>query len=56
MARALGLLKKEGEDYLLTERGAILYHVLEQKYTAAYIDKTWGALKKEPYPERIQLM
>ncbi|MFW5743586.1 MAG: coproporphyrinogen-III oxidase family protein [Spirochaetota bacterium] len=40
-ARALGILRREGEAYELTPRGARLFHRVEQLYTYQYIDRVW---------------
>lgn len=51
----LGLLKRAGVDYELTEKGAYWYHYIEQAYTTAYIDKMWNISRKVPFPEKIIL-
>jgi len=51
----LGLLRKKGTDYELTEKGAYYYHYIEQAYTTAYIDKMWNISSNEPFPEKIIL-
>ncbi len=51
----LGLLKRAGEDYELTEKGAYYYHYIEQAYTTAYIDRMWNISRNEPFPEKIVL-
>ena len=54
-ARLLGFVKKRGQDYMLTERGAYYYHFIEQAYTTAYIDKMWHISRNEPFPDKIIL-
>ncbi len=54
-ARFLGLVQKQGLDYLLTRRGALLFHRVEQLYTHQYIDKTWKICSASARPERIVL-
>ena len=39
----------------MTLRGAFYYHNFENYYTLAYIDKMWGIMRKEAFPERIVL-
>jgi oxygen-independent coproporphyrinogen-3 oxidase len=51
----LGILKKRGRDYHLTDRGAYYYHYIEQVYTTAYIDKMWNISGKEDFPGQIVL-
>lgn len=55
IGRALGIIKKAGDDYNLTERGAYIYHLIEQRYTCQYIDKMWGKSSKEAWPKEIKL-
>ena len=55
LAEKLGLVVKKEEDYLLTEKGASLYHDIEQRYTHAYIDKTWRLCRREPFPKEMIL-
>ena len=54
-ARRLGLLRKDGLDYTLTNRAIHLYHDLEQLYTTAYIDKTWSIARQEAFPRGFKL-
>jgi len=53
--RIFGLLKKENNGYRLTDKGAYLYHKIEQAYTTAYIDKSWNISRLQPFPEKIIL-
>lgn len=53
--RKLGYLRKNGENYELTQRGAYLFHLFEQKYTLQYIDKTWRTAGETPWPDCIDL-
>jgi len=55
LGKFLGLVKKVPEGYKLTKRGAYIYHLLEQKYTHQYIDKTWRLAGKAATPEEIKL-
>jgi len=55
IAEALGFLKKEQGQYVLTERAAYLYHTIEQVYTAAYIDKMWNVSRRRAFPDQIIL-
>ena len=51
----LGFLKKENGIYRMTHKGAFYYHYYENFYTLAYIDKMWGIMKDEAFPEKIEL-
>lgn len=55
LAQLLGFLKKEQGIYHMTLRGAFYYHYYENYYTLAYIDKMWGIMRLEAFPERIEL-
>ncbi|MDO5713958.1 MAG: radical SAM protein [Tissierellia bacterium] len=54
-AKRLGFFQEDQETYTMTEKGFMLYHEAEQKYTMEYIDKLWGLLKKGELPERLEL-
>ena len=55
VARLLGFVKKKNGIYEMTLRGAFYYHYYESFYTLSYIDKMWGTMRKEAYPERMKL-
>lgn len=55
LAVRFGVLQKQGADYSLTEKGAELYHHIEQVYTTAYIDKMWNISRVQAFPEEIVL-
>jgi len=46
------LIKK---GYKLTDKGAYLFHLIEQAYTCQYIDKTWRMALNNPWPKRVFL-
>lgn len=54
-ARLLGLVTEEDGVWQMTLKGAFFYHYYENFYTLAYIDKMWGILRREAFPERIEL-
>jgi oxygen-independent coproporphyrinogen-3 oxidase len=55
LCKMFGLLKKENNGYRLTNKGAYLYHKIEQTYTTAYIDKSWNISRLQAFPEKIIL-
>ncbi|KGM95350.1 radical SAM protein [Clostridium botulinum] len=55
IAEFLQLVKKVSDGYMLTKRGAYIYHLMEQRYTHEYIDKTWRITKENPWPKEIVL-
>ena len=55
LAQWLGFLAKEKDNYIMTSEGAFSYHYYEHFYTLAYIDKMWGIMRTEAFPETIEL-
>jgi oxygen-independent coproporphyrinogen-3 oxidase len=55
VGKLLGIIENDGDGYKLTGKGAYLFHLVEQKYTNQYIDKTWKMARKTPWPEKIVL-
>jgi len=51
----LGLLKKEGNNYRLTDKGVLYFYHFEGYYTLAYIDRMWGTMRVTPFPEEMTL-
>ncbi len=55
LAKLFGFVTERGGVYEMTLKGAFYYHYYENFYTLAYIDKMWGLLRKEAFPERMEL-
>ena len=55
LARLLGFLTLENGVYKMTLKGAFYYHHYENYYTLAYIDKMWGIMREQAFPEKIEL-
>lgn len=55
LAKLLGFVTEEKGVYSMTLKGVYYYHYYENFYTLAYIDKMWGIMRKEAFPERIEL-
>lgn len=55
IAKLLGFIIEENGVYSMTLKGAFYYHYYENFYTLAYIDKMWGIMKKEAFPQMIEL-
>ncbi len=55
LAKLLGLVTEEDGVYSMTLKGAFYYHYYENFYTLAYIDKMWGIMREEAFPEKIEL-
>lgn len=55
IAKLLGFATEENGTYHMTPKGAFYYHYYENFYTLAYIDKMWGILREEAFPEKIVL-
>lgn len=55
LAKLLGFVTEADGVYQMTTKGAFYYHYYENFYTLSYIDKMWGIMQKEAFPERIRL-
>ena len=55
LAKVLGFVEETNGIYEMTLKGAFYYHYYENFYTLAYIDKMWGIMRKEAFPEKIEL-
>ena len=55
LAKILGFVKEKNGVYEMTLKGAFYYHYYENFYTLSYIDKMWGIMRSEAFPESIKL-
>lgn len=55
IAKLLGFITEKDGVYTMTSKGAFYYHYYENFYTLAYIDKMWGIMRRESFPEKIVL-
>ncbi len=55
LAKTLGFVTEENGIYQMTLKGAFYYHYYENFYTLSYIDKMWGIMRKEAFPEGLKL-
>ena len=55
LAKLLGFATEEKGVYRMTLKGAFYYHYYENFYTLSYIDKMWGLMRKEAFPEGMCL-
>ena len=55
LAKRLGFVREDGNIYEMTLKGAFYYHYYENFYTLSYIDKMWGIMRHEAFPEGIEL-
>jgi oxygen-independent coproporphyrinogen-3 oxidase len=53
LAKLFGFMTEENGIYEMTLKGAFFYHYYENFYTLAYIDKMWGIMRNEAFPEKI---
>ncbi|MDF2947357.1 MAG: hypothetical protein K0S51_2036 [Bacillales bacterium] len=53
LARILGFVKKENNQYVMTTKGSYYYYYYENFYTLSYIDKMWHLMKNEPFPKEL---
>lgn len=54
-AKRLGFVTHRDGVYEMTPRGAFYYHHFESFYTLAYIDKMWGLMRNEAFPQKMTL-
>ena len=54
-AKRLGWIREHDGEYELTPKGAFYYHYYENYYTLAYIDKMWGVMRNQAFPQRLDL-
>ena len=55
IAKRLGFIAEHDGTYEMTLKGAFYYHYYENFYTLSYIDKMWGIMRKEAFPQHIEL-
>ena len=55
VAKLLGFITEKDGTYEMTLKGAFYYHYYENFYTLSYIDKMWGIMRKEAFPDHINL-
>ena len=55
IAKRLRFVTEENGRYAMTLKGAFYYHYYENFYTLSYIDKMWGIMRTEAFPDRIEL-
>lgn len=53
--KILGFITERDGIFKMTLKGAFYYHHFENFYTLSYIDKMWGIMRKEAFPEKIEL-
>jgi coproporphyrinogen III oxidase-like Fe-S oxidoreductase len=52
-SRRLGILGRRDNSYMITRKGAYLFHLVEQMYTDQYIDKVWMFSRRTPWPSKL---
>ena len=55
LAKVLGYITEENGIITLTKKGAFYFHYYENYYTLSYIDKMWGLMRKEAFPDGMEL-
>lgn len=55
LCKKAGFIMEENGCYKMTLKGAFYYHYYENFYTLSYIDKMWGIMRKEAFPDQIKL-
>jgi oxygen-independent coproporphyrinogen-3 oxidase len=49
------LIARTSDGYAVTKTGAYWIHRLQNEYSLNYIDRLWGACRKEPWPAEVRL-
>jgi oxygen-independent coproporphyrinogen-3 oxidase len=52
---SMGFMAQDGVDYTVTKRGAYWIHRLQNEYSLNYINRLWGACRREPWPALVTL-
>lgn len=55
LAKIIGFIQEKNGVYSLTDKGAFYFHYYENFYTLSYIDKMWGIMRREAFPDKIRL-
>lgn len=55
MLARMGMLRRVGNSYFLTEPGAIWVHRLQALFSLSGIDRVWTACGADPWPEEVRL-
>ena len=55
VAKLLGYIKVKDDNLYLTKKGAYYFHYYENFYTLSYIDKMWGLLRNEAFPDKMTI-
>lgn len=53
--QVLRLVKENGKEFFLTERGSFWIHLAQNYFMLNYINKVWSIAMKEPWPEKIKI-
>ncbi|MCX6329380.1 MAG: coproporphyrinogen-III oxidase family protein [Bacteroidia bacterium] len=51
----IGFLKDDGQQIVLTDKGAYWLHAFEDWFSIDFISKLWGSSKNIPWPEKVVL-
>ena len=54
LARKFGFVTHKDGTYEMTLKGAFYYHYYENYYTLSYIDKMWGIMRENAFPDKIE--
>jgi oxygen-independent coproporphyrinogen-3 oxidase len=55
LPRLLGLMRKGGPGYEVTDRGAYWIHRLQNSFSLDYITRIWSLCRREPWPSEVRL-
>lgn len=55
LAKRLGFVTQRDGVYEMTLKGAFYYHYYENFYTLSYIDRMWGLMGRQAFPDGMEL-
>ena len=53
--RLMGMTRREGARWRVTELGAVWMHRLQQLFSITYIDEVWAQCRAEAWPREVVL-
>lgn len=55
LLKILGMVRKKGQQYILTQWGRFAYHFVEKQYSIYYLNNLWHQSMQQPWSEEIEI-
>lgn len=55
LLKVLGMARKEGNQYVLTQWGRFVYHFVEKQYSIYYLNNLWHQSMQQPWIEEVEI-